>query len=153
MVAKNLSKLIETSRAPWKPSKIPGVQQMSLNTDPNDRQGTFLMKIAPGTRFPKHRHPAGEEMYVLKGEATVGGYQLKAGDFLYSPPASVHDLSTVEGCVCLQILTKPLQIVPEGAGIEIENLPDIPTSESNAVSPDTEAYDPSLRTIDPETKE
>jgi anti-sigma factor ChrR (cupin superfamily) len=153
MPGKNLSEMIETSRVAWKASKIEGVQYISLNTDPNDRQGTFLLKITKGGRYPKHRHPAGEEMYLLKGDAAVGGYQLKAGDFLYSPPNSVHDVTTVEGCVCLKILAKPLQIVPEGTLEEIESLPEVEAPPPAGDTQAPEPYEPSLRTIDLETEE
>lgn len=64
-------------------------------------------------KYPKHRHPQGEEVFVLKGEMTVGNQKMKAGDYLYSPPGSVHEASTMEGCVFLTILPQPIEIIPE----------------------------------------
>lgn len=149
MTSKTLSKLVDTSSGGWKESKIQGVQYLPLNTDPQERKGTFLVRMAPGSHYPKHRHPAGEELYLLKGEATIGSYSVRAGSFLYSPAASVHDVSTTQGCVFIQILSEPVEIVPEGQTGEIESLADVPTSDL-PVPADPVDYDPSLRDLDPE---
>ena len=104
----------------WKPSKVPGVEYIPLNTDAEERAGTFLLKMAPNTTYPKHRHPKGEEVLVLKGDMTVGNRTLKAGDFLYSPPGSIHSASTVQGCMFLTSLPEAIQIIPASKGDEID---------------------------------
>ena len=92
-------------------------------------------------------------MYLLKGDATAGSYPLKAGDFLYSPPASVHDVTTTEGCVFVAVLVKPVQIVPDGALEEIDSLPDVAEPASSMDPSDVTSYEPSLRTIDLDSSE
>jgi len=104
--------MVETSRGEWKPSKIPGVQYQPLNSDEKERSGTFMIRMAPNTRYPRHRHPGGEEVFVLKGDMTVGDQKMKIGDYLYSPPGSVHEASTVKGCLFLTVLPEPIEIIP-----------------------------------------
>lgn len=106
-----------------------------------------MLKMAPGTHYPKHRHPAGEEIFLLKGKATAGGYTLKAGDFLYSPPDSIHEVSTSVGCIFVTILSKPIQIVPAGMLDEIESLPEVATPSPEQAALDSGPYDPSLRSL------
>ena len=111
MTPKNVSQLIESASAPWKPSKIQGVQYLPLHADEDERAGSFLLKLNPGTSYPRHRHPAGEEIFVMRGEMTVGDRKLKAGDYLYSPPGSVHDANTTDGCLFMSILPKAIEII------------------------------------------
>ena len=111
MISKKVSQLVETSSASWKPSKVPGVEYVALHTDPKEKEGTFLLKMAPGTSYPRHRHPGGEEILMLKGDMIVGDRKMKPGDFLYSPPSSVHDASTEKGCMFMTILPKAVEFV------------------------------------------
>lgn len=90
-------------------------------------------------------------MLFLKGQATVGGHEVKAGDFLYSPPASVHALSTKEGCIFLRMISEPIQIVPEGTLEEIDEIPEMAPPAPTAGVPTSESYFPSQRIIDPES--
>ena len=120
MKSKTVSHIIESANAEWKPSKIPGVTYIPLHADPNERQGTFLLKMAPGIRYPKHRHPGGEEVLILKGDMKIGDRTLKSGDFIYSPPASVHEASTEKGCMFLSILPEPIEIIGASGPVELD---------------------------------
>jgi anti-sigma factor ChrR (cupin superfamily) len=152
MLQKNLTKHIETSTAPWIPFRLEGIQYLPLRTDVDERKGTFLFRMPPGTTYPRHRHPAGEEILVLKGEMSAGERKLKAGDFLYSPPASVHELTTKEGCVFLEILPEPMQVLSTATTEEIESIPDVAESGEAPPSSD-EPFDPSMRDIPTEEDE
>ncbi|MFH1262021.1 MAG: cupin domain-containing protein [Pseudomonadota bacterium] len=145
MLEKNLTKHIETSSALWIPFRLEGIEYLPLRTDVDERRGTFLFRMPAGTTYPRHRHPAGEEILVLKGEMMAGERRLKAGDFLYSPPASVHELITKEGCVFLEILPEPMQVLSTMTIDEIESIPDI--AESGGAPASDEPFDPSLREI------
>lgn len=111
MIDKNVSQLVQTSTSQWTPSKVPGVSYIALHTDKEEREGTFLLRMNPNTAYPRHRHPHGEEILVLKGEMTVGIHKLKAGDYLYSPKNTVHDASTVAGCMFLTVVPKAVQFI------------------------------------------
>lgn len=54
------------------------------------RAPTILLKFEAGATYPYHNHPAGEEAFVLEGDAIIGGERLSAGDYLYTPPNFKH---------------------------------------------------------------
>ena len=94
----------------WKASRIPGVAYLSLReTEPN--AGSFLVRMDPGTSYPAHLHPEGEEVLVVSGSMRVGADRLGAGDYLYTPPGGAHDASTEEGCTFLVILPAPVRFL------------------------------------------
>jgi anti-sigma factor ChrR (cupin superfamily) len=60
-------------------------------------RATSLVRYAPGSAFPEHAHPMGEEILVLSGvfEDEHGAYP--AGSWLRSPHLSRHAPFTREG--------------------------------------------------------
>jgi quercetin dioxygenase-like cupin family protein len=76
---------------------------------------TVLVRFEAGARFPAHRHPAGEEVFVIEGRVKIGTEHLQQGDYLYAGPDSVHALWTESGCTLLVMLPKPVEIVEETA--------------------------------------
>jgi quercetin dioxygenase-like cupin family protein len=95
----------------WEPSRIPGVSFRLLHPAKERNAGTFLVKMEPGTRYPPHEHPGGEEVFVVAGSMTVGGEDLSDGDYLYTPPGGAHDASTTNGCVFLVVLPSPAKFL------------------------------------------
>jgi len=79
----------------WERTGFEGVQicVMRLNEDGG---GTVMLKAARGSGFPTHRHPGGEEMLVVTGRVVIDGRVLKAGDYLWTPPGSIHDMECEE---------------------------------------------------------
>jgi quercetin dioxygenase-like cupin family protein len=71
--------------------------------------GTAFLRFQAGTVGRAHRHPAGEELYIVSGRVEVGGLMLGPGDYLYTPPDGVHDVLAHETTVML--LTAPVQPV------------------------------------------
>jgi anti-sigma factor ChrR (cupin superfamily) len=69
-----------------------------------------LAKWEPGTRFLRHGHPGGEEIFVLDGvfEDEFGSYP--KGTWLRNPPGSVHMPFSHEGCL-IYVKTGHLQIL------------------------------------------
>ncbi len=133
MLAKSISHYVETASAPWKPSKIAGVEFLSLNADGGERQGSILFKLGRGATYPRHRHPGGEEILMLKGEMTVGDRKLKSGDYLYSPPGSLHEMKSETGAFFLSILPKPVAFVAGGPTEDIEAAPEPPVALTDAI--------------------
>jgi quercetin dioxygenase-like cupin family protein len=144
MIKPNVSKLVESSSSGWMSAKIPGVQFIPLNTDAKQNSGTFLYRLSAGTIYPKHRHASGEEMFVLKGDLVVSPYNLKSGDYLFSPSGSTHELSTKSGCLFLLIIDKPVAVITGGAHEDR----DVSAIE---VAPGDEEPSPSIRELDPRT--
>ena len=62
-------------------------------------EGAVMVRIPKGARFPLHDHPGGEEVYVVRGRALVGGVTLETGDDLWTPPSGRHDLKAEEETV------------------------------------------------------
>jgi len=82
-----------------------------LRRDTDTGASTSLVRFEPGTRFPAHNHPAGEEIFVLEGDFTVGAHRMVSGDYLYTPPNEKHAASTEGGCLVLVTLPKPVEIL------------------------------------------
>ncbi|MEY3848166.1 MAG: hypothetical protein RL615_1156 [Pseudomonadota bacterium] len=91
--------VVNTHEAPWLPSPMAGVHRKPL-----DRIGdevaiaTTIVSYAPNSSFPKHAHPAGEEILV------------SAGMYLRNPPNSSHTPYSKEGCT---IFVKLRQFHPD----------------------------------------
>jgi anti-sigma factor ChrR (cupin superfamily) len=82
----------------WVPSPTEGVERVML-----DRIGaesgwaTSIVRYAPGSSFPHHAHPGGEEILILSGTFSDGGQDHPAGCYLRNPPGSSHAPSSREG--------------------------------------------------------
>ena len=105
-----------TSRPDWQPSKAAdGVSFKTLRRDDVTGGLTVLLRFEPGARFPAHRHPAGEEVFVIDGQVKIGNERLQQGDYLYADPDSIHAVWTESGCTLLVMLPKPAEIVEKTA--------------------------------------
>ena len=97
----------------WKALKIPGVSVKLLRRDGETGESTALVRFEPGSRFPAHNHPAGEEVFVIEGDVLIGPDHLRAGDYLYTPPSGKHAASSQGGCVFLVTLPRPVEILSD----------------------------------------
>lgn len=81
---------------------IDGIVVRRLAVDPEKDQVTMLVRMAPGTSYPAHRHGGAEECFVVEGDIRVGDLHMKAGDFQRAEEGSVHPVQTTDGgCVLL----------------------------------------------------
>lgn len=71
---------------------------------------TLLLKFEPGARYHTHRHPGGEEYYVLEGALNDLGKQWPAGSYIWHPPGSIHRPFSTTGCVVLVMLPKAVEL-------------------------------------------
>ncbi|WP_224069866.1 dimethylsulfonioproprionate lyase family protein [Arachidicoccus terrestris] len=89
-----------------------GVFVKSLRFDARQgRSTTILLKFEPGASYPYHDHPAGEELFVLTGEAIIEEAHLKTGDYLYTPPGFRHRVQSDNGCTLLLIVPEEVVIL------------------------------------------
>jgi len=51
-----------------------------------------VVRLAEGSRFPRHAHHGTEEVVVLSGRVSLGGVVLDAGDYLFTMPGEEHDV-------------------------------------------------------------
>jgi anti-sigma factor ChrR (cupin superfamily) len=95
-------RIVDTASMQWRQfDDAPGVQYKVLRHH-SDRQGiTLLLQFAAGASYPAHRHPAGEEYYVLEGSLDEAGVHYGVGSFVYHPPGSSHRPRSADGCTLL----------------------------------------------------
>jgi quercetin dioxygenase-like cupin family protein len=88
----------------FEPTAVPGIEARNLFVDVESDRVTMLVRMAPGTSYPAHRHAGAEECMVLQGDLQVGEKQMRQGDFQHAEPGSVHAVqSTRGGCVLLLV--------------------------------------------------
>ena len=110
-----LNQLVRSSDVAWKPLAEPGVVGVSvkvLRLDPTaGRAPTILLKFEPGSTYPAHNHPGGEEILVLEGDITLGKDHLQAGDYLYTAPGNVHAVHSQGGCIVLVSVPQEVEVL------------------------------------------
>ena len=99
---------VDTSGLPWRPTEHRGVRWRKLWFDPERGRSAVLLRFEPGAAYAPHRHPAGEEYFVLEGTLEDGGGSWGAGTYVRHPPGSVHSPSSREGCLLLVWLDEPI---------------------------------------------
>lgn len=108
--------IAKTGNMKWKPLIEEGVDTTGISVkvlrlNEDQRPPSFLIKFEPGASYPYHNHPAGEELFVLKGSCFVNEVQLNAGDYLYTPPDFKHAVKTETGCELMLIVPEEVEIL------------------------------------------
>ncbi len=109
--------ITKSSQKEWQPLIEKGVHYRgifvkSLRYDEgNNRSTTILLKFEPGAAYPYHNHPAGEELFVMSGEAIIENTILSEGDYLYTPANFKHSVSTEKGCTILFVVPHEVEIM------------------------------------------
>ena len=86
---------MDTSRAYY--SKL-------LATDADRDRVSMLVRLAPGTDYPPHRHAGLEELHLLSGELMIDDRKLHPGDYNRSERGSVDRRVWSEtGCTCVLV--------------------------------------------------
>ncbi len=86
----------------WEETGEPGVQVRRLFMDPERDQFTAIVRMAPGTAWPRHIHNGAEECLVIQGDLRVGDITMRTGDYQRAPAGSRHGVqSTENGCLLL----------------------------------------------------
>lgn len=62
-------------------------------------RATSIVRYAPDSWFPRHRHPGGEEILVLSGTFSEGDVHYPAGWYLRNPPGSSHQPFSKDGAM------------------------------------------------------
>jgi anti-sigma factor ChrR (cupin superfamily) len=62
----------------------------------------MLVRLAPGTDYPRHRHAGVEELHLLHGELMIGDKKLYPGDYNRAEADTVdHRVWSETGCTCV----------------------------------------------------
>ncbi|HEY0668958.1 MAG TPA: dimethylsulfonioproprionate lyase family protein [Sphingobacteriaceae bacterium] len=118
MVSTNINDyVVRSNQKEWQPLvekdiHYKGISVISLHYDEEKgRSTTILLKFEPGATYPYHNHPAGEEIYVLSGEAILENITLSQGDYLYTPPDFKHSVTTKTGCTMLFVIPEEVVLL------------------------------------------
>lgn len=84
----------------------PGVQWRSVGVPIENNIRVFMLKAAPGTSLPRHRHVGSEWTCVFQGAFAHAGGRFGPGDFDEADENVEHDPHVEEGaaCICLVAL-------------------------------------------------
>ncbi len=88
---------------PWVASPSAGVwrKRLELYGPPEAGRVTSVVRYDPGSRFPLHPHPEGEEILVLDGVFSDSTGSYSAGAFLLNPEGFEHAPWSEVGCTLL----------------------------------------------------
>lgn len=99
----------------WQDAPFPGVKFQVLHYDKKADLLTQLVRLAPGSKFPPHRHGAAEQCLVLEGIVSIGTLSLRPGDFNLSAADTVHsEMTTEEGCLLLLVSNPHDEVLAAG---------------------------------------
>jgi anti-sigma factor ChrR (cupin superfamily) len=94
--------VIETQSLDWLASPSAGVWRKPLERqDKESGHTTSVVKYDAGSAFSSHKHPLGEEIFVLEGVFSDEHGDNPAGTYIRNPPNSSHAPFSKEGCVLL----------------------------------------------------
>ena len=88
--------VIDTNSAEWQSHEVEGFTFLPLHE--YGEENVRLSRYAPGTRFPFHQHPLGEEIFVIDGVLTDEKGNYPAGTWIRFPAGSGHRPFSYEGC-------------------------------------------------------
>lgn len=88
-----------TTDQQWVKSPADGVSRVSLEREAAESgHTTSFVKFEPGSYFPEHNHPRGEEIFVIEGTFSDETGDYPAGTYIRNPPGSKHKPFTKDGC-------------------------------------------------------
>lgn len=92
---------VDTQRMEWTPSPSRTVwrKRVHLVGPPESGQVTSVVRYEPGSTFPAHDHPQGEEILVLEGVFSDEHGDWPAGAYLLNPEGFRHAPFSRQGCV------------------------------------------------------
>ena len=95
----------------WVCSPESGVDRLMLDRIGGEvARATSIVRYAPGSSFPRHKHDAGEEFLVLDGVFSDEHADYMVGTYVRNPPGSGHSPHSENGC---RILVKLRQFDPQ----------------------------------------
>lgn len=100
-----VAEVLERSRDPlaWRKVALPGLKVIDVAGGPNTAGAeTKLVHFSAGMRFPKHRHPGHEAIFVLEGSYTDSeGRTVGPGDLHEMKPGSEHSFKIARDEPCI----------------------------------------------------
>lgn len=90
--------IVKASERNWQPTGHPGIERsLFRNNEAGGRSS--VVRLAAGSRFPRHTHHGTEEVMVLAGKVSIGGAELSEGDYLFTEPGEEHEVLALSDAV------------------------------------------------------
>ena len=81
---------------------VSGMSWHKISYNMKKGQGSYILKMEPGTKSLPHKHTNYEEFLILDGELIDSDNKIfKKGDFVTFEPGSKHSSHTKNGCLVL----------------------------------------------------
>ena len=97
--------VLPPSQLPAKPEweeVAPGISCKLLATDMEKNRVSMLVRLAPETDYPRHRHSGVEELHLLHGELMIDDRKLYPGDYNRAEADTVdYRVWSETGCTCV----------------------------------------------------
>lgn len=89
-----------------------GVYVKTLFVNPTLGSVTALVRLAPGTRLPRHHHPGIEESIVIEGDCRVNGEIFRPGDYRRAMEGTTDsEVTTERGTIFMMMTTRDVEIL------------------------------------------
>jgi anti-sigma factor ChrR (cupin superfamily) len=91
--------IVHAATLDWVQSPAGGVERRPLfRIGAEKARATSIVRYAPGSRFPRHTHPGGEEILVLEGTFQDEAGNYPPGTYVRNPPGTAHAPGSTAGC-------------------------------------------------------
>lgn len=98
--------------ARWIPASLPGLDFKILHRDDARAYTTRLLRFAPGSTYPAHRHGGIEEVFIVSGSVSLNGVLLRSGDYCRSEPGTLETAAfSAEGGMAIIVSSDADQFV------------------------------------------
>jgi len=94
----------------WAATDFPGIERCLFRNTELGGRASFV-RLAGGSRFPRHTHQGGEEVVVIAGRVSIGGVEIEAGDYLYTEAGEEHDVVALSDAVIFVSSQRPTPLV------------------------------------------
>jgi len=78
----------------WQTTGYSGIERSLFRNNETGGRSS-VVRLAQGSRFPRHAHEGTEEVVVLSGIVRIGGVELNPGDYLFTHSGEEHDVTAV----------------------------------------------------------
>lgn len=96
--------VLRATEGRWRATPFPGVTYKTLHVDRETMMITSLLRMEPGSFYPKHHHEALEQCLVLEGDVRQDDVVMGQGDYSTFEANRDHSrIDTERGCVLLLI--------------------------------------------------
>lgn len=94
----------------WQGTDYPGIERSLFRKNEGGGRSS-VVRLAQGTRVPRHVHHGNEEVVVLSGSVLIGGVELSQGDYLFTEAGEEHDVAALTDAIIFVSSQKATSIV------------------------------------------